>query len=188
MRIVGGNWRGRRLTLAPGAELRPTPDRVRETLFNWLQPLIAGSRCLDLFAGSGALGFEAVSRGAERAVLVDRDTEVVRQLQRERDRLQSAAIEIVQAHALDYLGGMAITFDVVFLDPPFAQRGLLADCIERLESRGWLAEGARVYLESRVGETPPALPDAWSLLRKQRAGGVDFRLAVASAVPARAGG
>src|SRR5690606_2647217 len=123
VRIVGGRWRGTRLPVADAEGLRPTPDRVRETLFNWLQPVLPGARVLDLFAGSGALGLEALSRGAREALLVERDPGLAQQLRRAVERLQGGeAVQVVNADALAFLSGYAgPPFDIAFVDPPFAQ-------------------------------------------------------------------
>jgi len=174
VRIIGGTWRSRRLEFPDRAGLRPTPDRVRETVFNWLAPYLPGAACLDLFAGSGAFGFEALSRGAARAVLVEQDADVVAALRSNRDHLQAAGAEIVHADAADFLGGPAQAFDVVFVDPPYAS-GLLGHCTRLLAERGWIKPGGLVYLEAREGEIPPLPPD-WLLLRSKTAGQVGYHL------------
>jgi 16S rRNA (guanine966-N2)-methyltransferase len=175
VRIIGGAWRSRLLEFPDSAALRPTPDRVRETVFNWLAPVLPGAACLDLFAGSGAFGFEALSRGAARAVLVERDATSVAALRANAARLGATAAAIVHADALDYLDGPAEPFDIVFLDPPYAS-GLLAPCLQRLVARGWLRPGAYLYIEAREGE-PPALPDGWQIVRSKTAGQVGYHLA-----------
>jgi 16S rRNA (guanine966-N2)-methyltransferase len=174
LRIIGGSWRGRKLAVAPLPGLRPTPDRVRETLFNWLAPVISGTRCLDLFAGSGALAFEAASRGAAECVLVERDAQAVRVLREQAGALAAGQIRVIEADALQWLSTTARPFDIVFLDPPFAA-GLLAQCIDRLENCGWLAPRAWIYLES-ARDTLPTLPATWELYRDKRAGQVAYRL------------
>jgi 16S rRNA (guanine966-N2)-methyltransferase len=180
LRIIGGRWRSRRLYF-PGVEgLRPTPDRVRETLFNWLAPLIEGARCLDLFAGSGALGIEALSRGASEVVLVERQPLAVRQLRQNLARLGEASAQVIQANALVWLGGPSRPFDVVFLDPPFGSNLLVPLCAA-LEQGGWLAEGARIYLESARDAQKLELPENWRLAREKTAGQVSYRLAVRQA-------
>ena len=171
MRIIAGRWRGRQLRFPAALELRPTPDRVRETLFNWLQRPIVDARCLDLFAGSGALGFEALSRGAAEVVLVERDTAVARALRGSAELLGASAALIVAAEARAFLLGPARPFDVVFLDPPFAA-GLLPDLCKLLEQRGWLAPRAYVYLENAVSDAAVPLPDGWEAVRETRAGEV----------------
>ena len=159
--------------------LRPTPDRIRETLFNWLQNDIPGARCLDLFAGSGALGLEALSRGAASVVLCDNHPQVVQQL---RDHLKTLAAnggEVRQQTALVMLnaGASEPPFDIVFLDPPFGQ-ALLTPCIQHLEAGGWLSAGAKIYLESESNLQHLELPANWELLREKTAGQICYRLAV----------
>lgn len=175
LRIIGGTWRGRKLCFPDLAGLRPSPDRVRETLFNWLAPVIAGARCLDLFAGSGALGLEAASRGAAEVVMVERDRTAADVLREHAARLHAASVEIWEGDVLVYLQGPAVTMDVVFVDPPFGS-GLLEPAVQALQNRGWLAPGARVYLESRKRDVI-ALPDTWDLLRSKTAGQVAYNLA-----------
>jgi len=175
LRIIGGAWRSRRLAF-PGSEgLRPTPDRVRETVFNWLTPHLPGAACLDLFAGSGAFGFEALSRGAARVVLVEKRLEVVAALRHNREQLKAEQADIVHADAAEYLHGPAESFDIVFLDPPYAS-GLLGRCVELLDTHGWLKPDALIYLEAPHGELPP-LPETWQLLRSKTAGQVGYHLA-----------
>jgi 16S rRNA (guanine966-N2)-methyltransferase len=182
LRIIGGAWRGRKIEFATVPGLRPTPNRVRETLFNWLAPVIRDSRCLDLFAGSGALGLEAASRGAGQCVLVERDGAVARQLHAEAARLGAGQVEIISADALRWLAGAARPFDIVFLDPPFHSE-LLQGCIDRLEQGGWLADEAWIYVESAAG-SELSLPGNWSWYRDKRAGQVSYRLAVRQCAPA----
>lgn len=174
LRIIGGSWRGRKLGFAPLPGLRPTPDRVRETLFNWLAPVIRGARCLDLFAGSGALGIEAASRGAAECVLVERDARAVQILREQIERLDARQVRLIEADAPVWLAGDARPFDIVFLDPPF-NAGLLPECMNLLESRGWLAPEAWIYLETGH-DTQPDFPANWALYRDKRAGQVSYRL------------
>ena len=176
VRIIAGQWRGRKLTFPDGEGLRPTPDRIRETLFNWLAPWLPGSRCLDLFAGSGALGFEAASRGAARVVLVERSAEVVASLRTNRERLAAGAVEIVHQDAASYLCGAPQPFDIVFLDPPFGEPGALQASVCPLSDAGWLVAGARIYLEMPAKTPLAEVPDGWTLLKDKRAGDVVFRL------------
>ena len=176
MRIIGGEWRGRKLHFPQSPAIRPTPDRVRETLFNWLQSHVVGARCLDLFAGSGALGFEALSRGAREVVFVDTDPEVARHVVQTLQTLRCERGRAVQSDARSFLDQAPQPFDLVFLDPPFADRSLPGLC-ELLESRGWLSPGAYVYLEDAAQAGEPVLPAPWTLLRSKRAGEVGYHLA-----------
>jgi 16S rRNA (guanine966-N2)-methyltransferase len=175
VRIVGGAWRSRRLTFPASEGLRPTPDRVRETVFNWLAAYLPGATCLDLFAGSGAFGFEALSRAAARVVLVEKRLDVVAALRDNREQLKAEHADIVHADAADYLRGPATAFDIVFLDPPYAS-GLLVPCVQLLEARGWLKPDAYIYLEAPQGGVP-SLPESWQLLRSKTAGQVGYHLA-----------
>ncbi|MEJ2454260.1 MAG: 16S rRNA (guanine(966)-N(2))-methyltransferase RsmD [Candidatus Thiodiazotropha sp.] len=175
VRIIGGRHRGRKLPFAEMPGLRPTGDRIRETLFNWLQPVIEGARCLDLFSGSGALGMEAASRGAGRVVMVEKAGSVVRQLERNRELLGLDQIEIVRADALQFLEQPASPFDIVFLDPPF-DNDLLAPLCQRL-TLGWLADEARIYLEEDISRPFPELPEDWLWLKQKTAGRVRYGLA-----------
>jgi len=170
LRIVGGKYRSRRLRIAERPGLRPTPDRVRETLFNWLGQDLAGLACLDLFAGSGALGFEAASRGAAAVVMVERDRVALAELERSRDALGAAQVSIVAGDALAFLAEGEARFDVVFLDPPFRQNAL-PEALARLPPR--LQPRARVYVESAA---PVAVAPPWTELRRARAGQVSYQL------------
>ena len=174
VRIIAGHWRGTRLPVPDRAGLRPTADRVRETLFNWLQPMLPGARVLDLFAGSGALGLEAVSRGAARATLVERDGELARGLQTLTDRLEGgAAVAVVHADALAWLHGQAdAAFDLAFVDPPFDANlwgGVLPALAPKLAADAWL------YVESPL-DTAPSLPPEWALHREGRTRDVRYAL------------
>lgn len=169
MRIIGGNWRGRWIEVPLASGLRPTPDRQRETLFNWLAPFIVGARCLDLFAGSGALGFEALSRGASEVVMVDRDRRVSRMLEHTRTRLQAETAVIVCADAKSWLRDTPGCFDLVFLDPPFDADILASTCVTLAEP-GRLSQPAHVYLELESGSPAPPLPPGWQVIRQAKAG------------------
>jgi 16S rRNA (guanine966-N2)-methyltransferase len=177
VRIIGGGWRGRRVAFPDIPGLRPTPDRVRETLFNWLQHVIAGARCLDLFAGSGALGLEALSRGAKELVFVEQAVAASRTLQEQLIRLGGGSKgQVVEMGAARYLRSPAQAFDIVFLDPPFG-RGALAEYVPMLEAGEWLKPGAMVYLENEKSEGAPKLPARWELLQSKSAGEVGYHLA-----------
>lgn len=176
LRIIGGEWRSRRIAFAAEAGVRPTPDRIRETLFNWLREVIPGARCLDLYAGSGALGFEALSRGAAEVKLVDEDIRVVQQLQANLDLLKAANGKVVWADAFAFLDGYrGPAFDVVFLDPPYRDP-VLGKCAASLERLQLLAPTAWIYLESARKAPPPELPDNWQVIREQGAGQAMCRL------------
>ena len=178
VRIIGGAWRGRKLAIAPGVDVRPSPDRVRETLFNWLTPVLSGAKVLDLFAGTGALGFEAVSRGAASATLVDRDERVIRQLRDHAEALRAEHVTIVAADALDWLRTATPTpFDVVFLDPPF-HTNLLDDAMDALAPT-WLVPRARVYLEAPKIPILHVEACGWLLLREGKTRHVRYALAEA---------
>ena len=178
LRIIGGRWRGRKLDFPDVPGLRPTPDRVRETLFNWLQADVHGARCLDLYAGSGALGLEALSRGASRVVLVDESSAATRQLEANLQRLHADDAAVVRMPVQTFLerGPGDARYDLVFLDPPFGQN-LLAPTLQWLEEKHWLAPGARVYIESESQLREPPLPAGWELLKEKRSGQVIYRLA-----------
>ena len=172
LRIVGGRFKRSKLPVADKPGLRPTPDRVRETLFNLLGQDLSGWRCLDAFAGSGALGFEAASRGAADVLLLEQDAQLVRSLQASRQRLQAENLRVERADAVAWMAGApAASFDLVLLDPPFD--GDLALRALPLAARLASADG-RIYLES---PQPLALPpDGWAVHRQGRAGAVHFQL------------
>jgi 16S rRNA (guanine966-N2)-methyltransferase len=177
VRIVGGAWRGRRVHFPDSPGLRPTPDRVRETLFNWLQQRIDGTRCLDLFAGSGALGIEALSRGAREVVFVDQEPVVAGGLRTELERLGGAArARVLTLPAARFLAGSAVPFDIIFLDPPFGQ-GALAEYVRLLAAGAWVNAGAWVYLESERAAGVPPLASGWELVKSKFAGEVGYYLA-----------
>lgn len=177
VRIIGGAWRGRRLPVPAGTPVRPTGDRIRETLFNWLSPVIGGMRGLDLFAGTGVLGIEALSRGASELCFVERDPQAARAIEESLRRLGCDQGRVVTGDALRFLSGAPRPFDLVFLDPPFGAVALGDLCT--LLDGGWLAAGARVYLELPRDEPMPALPPGWEVLREKTAGQVHFALAIA---------
>ena len=175
LRIIGGTWRGRRLRFAASAAIRPTPDRVRETLFNWLGVAVRGAHCLDLFAGSGALGLEALSRGAARVTFLERDAEAARALGLLLQDWGATDAQVVRADAVRYLAGAARPADIVFLDPPFAA-GLLGEAAALLEERHWLKAGALIYVECAAREGLPGLPASWQPLKARQAGEVGYHL------------
>lgn len=174
VRIIGGSLRNSRLLVPAMDGLRPTPERVRETLFNWLTPVLSGARGLDLCAGTGALGIEALSRGAASVRLIERDPRVAQALRANLERLHATGGTVVVGTAQDMLRGPAQPFDLVFLDPPFAL-DLWHELAQLLDVGGWLAPSALVYVESPDG-LPPALPPSWQVHRQGRAGAVRFGL------------
>lgn len=176
LRIIGGEWRSRRLSFPDAPGLRPTPDRVRETLFNWLAPYVAGARVLDPFAGSGALFLEALSRGAAMGQALDASSLAVSSLKEHLGTLRCTVGQVQTADALRYLDNQPATpFDLVFLDPPFNQNLLPAVCA-LLETRQWLAEDAWVYTESESAPSSLGLPGNWRLHREQKSGRVYYAL------------
>ncbi|HEY1990962.1 MAG TPA: 16S rRNA (guanine(966)-N(2))-methyltransferase RsmD [Gammaproteobacteria bacterium] len=172
-RIIAGQWRRRRLHFPALPGIRPSPDRVRETLFNWLRDRIEGAACIDLFAGSGALGLEALSRGAVSVIFVDKERPAAQAIQGHLDLLQAQGGTVVQADAFAWLAGVPRPVDLVFLDPPF-DADLVPEACTRL-AQGWLKPGAWVYVE-HAAERAPALPPGWQVLKENRAGRVGFQL------------
>ncbi len=177
LRIIGGEWRGRKLNFPAIADLRPTADRIRETLFNWLQAEIPGARCLDLFAGSGAIGLEALSRSANEVVMVEQDRNAAAQIRQHLKTLGSQTGRVENSDVFHYLKGISTCFDVVFLDPPY-RANCLAQCCQLLEQGGWFKDKAYIYLEDSSSRPPPHLPDNWQLLRNKKAGEVAYFLAL----------
>lgn len=175
VRIIAGKWRGRKLTVAASETLRPTPDRVRETLFNWLAPYLTGASCLDLFAGTGSLGIEAVSRGAKNSVLVDFEIGTIELLKRHVEMLGADNIEVLNCDAAIWLkNSVPNPFDIIFLDPPF-QRGLIEQMLDKL-TRGWLHSRSWVYLESEKLPILHLQENNWEILRQGRTRHVEFAL------------
>nr|WP_289073634.1 16S rRNA (guanine(966)-N(2))-methyltransferase RsmD [uncultured Halomonas sp.] len=168
LRIIGGDFRRRQLPVLDHPGLRPTPDRVRETLFNWLGQALYGKQVLDLFAGTGALGIESLSRGAAEVTFVERDAQVASHIRENLTILKTAQGKVITADALSFVASPGQPMDVVFLDPPFHQ-DLAADCCSALEVNGWLANEAMIYLETEYGLTPK-VPTHWHLHRETRAG------------------
>ena len=175
LRVIGGIWRGRRLRFPPSPQIRPTPDRVRETLFNWLAARVPGARCLDLFAGSGALGLEALSRGAAHVTFVEHDLAAASEI---RARLAEWGAREATVERTDARGFLerraAVPFDIVFLDPPF-DSGLLEEAAARLEQGGWLAGEALIYVECPADVQAP-VPTGWMALKSKQAGEVGYHL------------
>lgn len=179
LRIVGGAWRGRRFRFPAVEQIRPTPDRVRETLFNWLGPGIQRARCLDLFAGSGALGLEALSRGAAHTTFVECVPAAARELSARLQEWGAPNARVVQSDASHYLrtgrADEAGPFDIAFLDPPFGG-DLLPAAARLMEEGGWLAAGALIYVEAPAKQALPRLPEAWKSLKAKQAGEVGYHL------------
>ena len=176
LRVIAGDWRSRRFSFPDGPGLRPTPDRVRETLFNWIAPYVPGAKVLDLFAGSGGLFLEALSRGAIQALALDLNLASVASLRGHLQALQCGHGQVQQADALRYLAEQpAQAYDLVFLDPPFHQNLLLPAC-QLLEERGWLAAEAWIYTESEAAPSALGLPANWRLHREKQAGQVYYSL------------
>ena len=174
IRIVGGSLRGSRIEVADSQGLRPTSDRARETLYNWLAPWIEGMRCLDLYAGSGALGIEALSRGAAECVFIERDRGLATALRETLVRLQQAQVKVVNADALSWLQADAVPFDLVLLDPPF-EHDFWQQSVQALEQNGWLAADAWIYVEAPL-QRQIRVPANWILHRELRTGAVHSAL------------
>ncbi|QSP95388.1 16S rRNA (guanine(966)-N(2))-methyltransferase RsmD [Marinobacter salinisoli] len=176
LRIIGGDWRSRKVRFPDAGGVRPTPARTRETLFNWLNYQLAGSRCLDLFAGSGALGLEALSRGAGSATFVDHTPTLTQALRSNLRALEATSAEVVCAKVDDYLNQPAQrAFDIVFMDPPFRQ-GWLEKLFPMLHEQGWVKPGSWVYVEHESELTTPSTPEGWHLHRQKSAGQVSYNL------------
>jgi len=183
LRIIAGKWRGRKVPFPDSEGLRPTSDRVRETLFNWLAPIISGARCLDLFSGSGALSFEALSRGAEHATLIDASSRVSSQLQKNLSELQCNNANVLTTNTINWLkdtNNQQKPFDIVFLDPPFNQQ-LVAPSCELLDSQGLVEEGSYIYIETEAN-LALQLPQSWYIHREKKAGQVAYYLCIKEAV------
>lgn len=175
LRIIGGSWRGRKLSFPEVEGLRPTGDRIRETLFNWLQPVLGGSRCLDCCAGSGALGFEAASRGAAHVSMVEADRSAYATLAANKTQINAEQIELFHGRIEAYLNTVKTPFDVVFLDPPY-QFDLWTNIANELTDSALLNEGARIYIEYPRRQEQPELPPSWHCLREKQAGDVKYAL------------
>ncbi len=176
LRIVAGNWRSRLLEIADVPGLRPTSARIRETLFNWLAPRIAGARCLDLFAGTGALGLEALSRGAACCVFIEKSAIAARTLHTNIATLQAANALVYQTSAAKFLQQDNVApFEIVFVDPPFGDE-LLPDLCRILEEGSLLADNARIYVEADRSKPELRLPEQWQVLKTKTAGNVRYSL------------
>lgn len=176
LRIIGGQWRSRRLSFTPAEGLRPTSDRVRETVFNWLTPYLNEARCADLFAGSGALGLEALSRGAAQCDFVDTSARVNQEIAANLEQLDASSLaRCYQGSAQQYLAQMQSPLDLVFIDPPFGRDMIQATCVQLADTQ-LLTSEALVYLESSSTEQITGLPTPWQLHREKIAGGVSYRL------------
>jgi len=175
LRIIGGVWRSRRLQFIDSAKIRPTPDRVRETLFNWLAGHINEAYCLDLFAGSGALGFEAISRGAKQATLIENDAKIVAKLRQQKEQFLAENIEILQLTAMSFLQNNQQQYDVIFLDPPFAS-SLLEQALTTIIEKQFLSENGFLYLETPSKKTPLGILKTLNCEREKEAGEVRFAL------------
>lgn len=172
VRIIAGRWRGRKIAFPTNLSIRPTPDRVRETVFNWLSPYLNNRRCLDLFAGSGVLGFEALSRGASEIVFVDSEKTIVHNLQKqhqifniESDRVVSSA-EYVHSDGFTYLASLDTKFDLVFLDPPYL-KNMIQPSIQLLVEHNVMATDGLIYIEMAKEQQLPDIPDDWSVLKNK---------------------
>ncbi len=178
IRIIGGKWRGRQIPVIAQKELRPTPDRVRETLFNWLMQKVEGTRCLDLFAGTGILGFEALSRGAKQVVFIEKHPASVRHLKDVAEKLHTAEnCDIQTEEALTWLQkhSAAQSFDIIFLDPPYAS-SLLEDSLRLLAKSNLVLPHTWLYIESDKALPPGILPPHWQILKQKQAGEVVYHL------------
>ena len=176
LRVIGGKWRSRLLPVADLPGLRPTTDRVRETLFNWLQNDVPGAHYLDLFAGSDALGFEAASRGAASVTLLEMQNKAAAILADNIKALGADHVQLVRCDAINWLkSNSSVTFDVVFIDPPF-DSDYLAQACELLESQQCLAEHACIYIEMECRQDLPELPKTWSVAKEKKAGQVRYYL------------
>ena len=175
LRIIGGTWRSRRIQFIDSPKIRPTPDRVRETLFNWLVTYINDASCLDLFAGSGVLGFEAMSRGAKQVVMIEEDANIAATLSEQKELLQAQDIEINNQNALTYLAGIKQSFDVIFLDPPF-DTDLLAKVIPMIIDQQLLAKDGVLYVEYASQQVLPDGLKTLKCIREKKASEVRYAL------------
>lgn len=179
IRIIGGKWRGRKLPVLNSQGLRPTTDRVKETLFNWLMPIIHDAHCLDCFAGSGGLGIEALSRYARETTFVEYERDVAQQIKANLALLNADNGHVIHDSALSFLAKQGTPYNVIFLDPPF-HKGMLSQTIQLLENNGWLAQNSYIYIEEEINAETYPLPANWILHREKIAGQVAYRLYIRS--------
>jgi 16S rRNA (guanine966-N2)-methyltransferase len=175
LRIIGGRWRGRKLAFPNIEGLRPTPDRVRETIFNWLQMDIGGAHCLDLFAGSGALGFEAASRGADTVTLVENNSQAVKQLKDNVQLLKAECCIVENKSAQQFIAKQSKQYDIVFIDPPY-QADLWEEVANQLVKAHLLEDNALIYIECSSRGDLPVLPKQWHLIKDKKTGEVRYCL------------
>ena len=175
LRIIGGRWRGRKLTVIDSEGLRPTPSRVRETLFNWLQFSLSGANCLDLFAGTGALGLEAASRGVEKITLVEFNARTAEQLSKNCQQLGADNYQLINKDAVTFLSGDQGQYDIVFIDPPYKLE-IWSEIAEQLVSQDCLSLNALIYVEYPLTAIKPLFPLEWQLIKEKKAGGVNYCL------------
>ena len=188
VRIIGGKWRGRKISFTDAVDLRPTPDRVRETLFNWLATELPDARCLDLFAGTGVLGLECLSRGAREIVFLEKDTKVYQTLQGELAKLipkqesaETSHVHLIHTDTLTWLTDPKNqtqygTFDIIFADPPYSSN-LLETVFSVLENGAWISENGYIYFESNHPVEPSIIPKTWEIIKEKKAGQVYYYLA-----------
>jgi len=177
LRIIGGQWRSRRLSFSAVEGLRPTTDRVRETLFNWIAPVITGARCLDLFTGSGALGLESLSREAGSVTFIDQSSVATHSLKQNLQLLQATNATVINTDAVKWLHSAEpeSPYNIVFIDPPF-RCGLVYECIEQLQTKPLLTIGSYIYIEIEKEAMRPNVPANWQLHREKEAGQVRYML------------
>jgi 16S rRNA (guanine966-N2)-methyltransferase len=175
LKIIAGDWRSRHILFEDAPGLRPTPTRTRETLFNWLQHDVIASQCLDLYAGSGALGFEAASRGAKSVLMVENNPQACRSIKENTVKLSAQQIKIVQMDVFKFLAGNSSPFNLVFLDPPFS-KGFAQQSCQWLEDKGWLSPSAKIYVEVEKQCVLNDIPANWQCLKEKRAGEVRYYL------------
>lgn len=176
IRIIAGKWRGRKIAFPNETILRPTPDRIKETLFNWLAPYIMDAHCLDVFAGSGALGFEALSRGAALTVSLEKNPIIAQHLRKNLEILKTDDMRIVETDAFQWLKENGTPFDIVFLDPPYQIQSLPLCCL-LLEQHAWVRNGSLIYFESDLPVDLSVLPNTWRISRQKKAGRIYYYLA-----------